>query len=146
MCENRGDLLAVMQSIDPGISEESLFPNNYNKYAEVFYSRTSVHDIPTESLIPYEECKMLEAPDGIDSDRMDAEHLIGKAYKVLTDRQMYVIKHYYGIMGCDSMTFDQLAKKLNMTAQCVRIHRNNGIKRMYKALYREVRLDESVIK
>ena len=64
-------------------------------------------------------------------ERMNKQNaLINKMFESLSQREMKVITHYFGIEGCKKMNMIEIGEELGITSERVRQIKNQGIRKM----------------
>jgi transcriptional regulator with XRE-family HTH domain len=136
---NREEFVRHLQSIDPDITFEEIFPDQYKEAIRVLKPRVSTADIPIDKLLPYDDALQLEYFDD-PSDRLTNEELAKIAINTLKeshdplfnkDRAIKIISLYYGI-GCESKTLGEIGKEFRVSASDIRCIKDRALKKMFR--------------
>jgi hypothetical protein len=142
-CEDSLKLFKVLKSLDSNITEDQIFPIEYNKIKEVLFDRIETKDIPLENLLSnqdIEACLIEDKSEDI-CYSVDSKKFIKEVEKILSvdiayesDYQRERIKRIIFLKcGIDEerpLTFEEIAKKVNLTSECVRQIFNRGIRKL----------------
>lgn len=138
--QNKESLFTVLKNFDPTITYEEIFPEEYKKVKEAFRTRISIKNIPTENLLSYHSDFL-----AIDYDtenqiayKLDAKKIINVSNNVLSKKEMYVLKMYYGIDNKRSYDITEISQILNLSKKKVNIYRNRALRRL-KAINKNIK-------
>jgi len=115
---NRDNLFNALYSLDPDITYEEIFPEQYDKIKDILQPKVSIQDIPLKNLLPYNTDFIPIEDNNYKSVELtkDMEQLLKIIEKHCNKRSYDMLCMYYG----KEMTYQEVGKAFQLTTERVR--------------------------